>query len=145
MPQWADWSLDGAESYDLADDYTLLVHRWYVDGELVSNGSRLNVSVLDLKPGDHEVVLEVTDSGGASATSSMVLEVYADANTDSNSTPILGWLTIGLVMLALIVFAVKYRHSREKASPSVPRWQDNRQSEVDGDEDSVEAMWNEPA
>ena len=145
MPQWADWSLDGAESYDLVDDYTLLVHRWYVDGELVSNDSRLDVSELNLKPGDHEVILEVIDSGGASATSSMVLEVYADDNIGSNSTPILGWLTIALVMFALILFAVKYVKSREDASPSVPRWQDNRQSEVEDDENSVEAMWNEPA
>ena len=145
MPQWADWSLDGAESYDLADDYTLLVYRWYVDGELVSNDSRLDVSELNLKPGDHEVILEVIDTGGASATSSMVLEVYADDKMDSNSTPILGWLTIALVMFALIIFAVKYVKSREDASPSVPRWQDNRQSEVEGDENSVEAMWNEPA
>jgi hypothetical protein len=145
MPQWADWSLDGTESYDVVDDYTLLVHRWYVDGELVSNDSRLDVSELDLKPGDHEVVLEVIDSGGASGTSSMILEVYADAQIDTNSTPILGWLTLTLVMLVLIVFAVKYAKSREDASLSVPRWQDNRQSEVDSDEDSVEAMWNKPA
>ncbi len=144
MPHWADWALDSADSYDLADDNTLLVHRWYVDGELVSNVSRLDISELNLQPGDHEVILEVIDAGGASGTSSMVLEVYAD-ESDSNSTPVLGWLTIALVMIVLIIFTVKYIQSREEISPSVPRWQDNRQLEVDDDESSVEAMWDEPA
>jgi hypothetical protein len=143
MPQWADWTLDSADSYDPGDN-TSLVHRWYVDGELVSTVSKLNVSELNLQPGEHEVILEVIDAGGASGTSSMVLEVYA-AESELNSTPVLGWLTIALVMIALIVFAVKYAQSREETSTSVPRWQDNRYTEVEGDDSSVEAMWDEPA
>ena len=144
MPHWADWALDGTESSDLADDYTLLVHRWYVDGKLVSNISKLDLSELNLQPGVHEIVLEVIDTGGAIGTSSMVLEVYAD-ESDSNSTPPLGWISIALVMIVLILFAVKYVQSREDALPSVPRWQDNRKSGIEVDESLMDDMWDESA
>lgn len=145
MPQSADWSLDGAESYDAADDYTFLIHRWYVDGQLVSNISKLDLSELELQPGNHEVMLEVIDSNGAIGTSNMILEVYSDNLLKSNISPILGWSTISLLMLALILFAVKFVKSREVSSTSVPRWQDNRQPDPEDDESSFEAMWDETA
>jgi hypothetical protein len=145
MPQSADWSLDGAESYDAADDSTFLIHRWYVDGQLVSNISKLDLSELELQPGNHEVMLEVIDSNGAIGTSNLILEVYSDNLLKSNISPILGWSTISLLMLALILFAVKFVKSREVSSTSVPRWQDNRQPDPEDDESSFEAMWDETA
>ena len=145
MPQGAEWSLDGAESYDVADDYTFLIHRWYVDGQLVSNISKLDLSELELQPGNHQVILEVIDSNGAIGTSSMVLEVYSDNLIESNISQILGWSMIALVISILIVFAVKFIQSREVSSTSVPRWQDNRQPEPEDGESTSEAMWDEPA
>ncbi len=144
MPHWADWSLDAIESHDLVEDDKFLVHRWYVDGELVSNISKLDLAALGLQPGNYEIVLEVIDTGGAIGTSSMVLEVYSDER-DSESNPLLGWLSIGLLVVIVIIFSIGYIVSRDKGSPSVPSWQDNRKSESVTGESSTEAMWDENA
>ena len=142
MPQWADWSLDAAESYDAADDYTMLRYRWYVDDVLVSNISILDISELELKPGNHQIILQVIDTGGAIGNSSMVLEVYADEN-ESVANPVIAWLSISLVIIVLLISIVIFIQYRGGKSLSVPRWKDNRTSDAQEDDGLLQAMWDD--
>ncbi len=142
MPQWADWSLDATESYDAADDYTMLRYRWYVNDVLVSNISILDVSELELKPGEHRVILQVIDTGGAIGNSSMILEVYADEN-ESAANPVMAWLTISLVIIVLLILIVIFIQYRGGKSLSVPRWKDTRKSDSQEDDGLLQAMWDD--
>jgi len=142
MPQWADWSLDAADSYDAADDYTMLSYRWYVNDVLVSNISKLDVSELGLKPGNHQVLLQVIDTGGAIGSSSMILEVYADEN-ESVTNPVMTWIAISLVIIVLLISVVIIIQYRGGKSLSVPRWKDNTKSGVQEDDSLLQAMWDE--
>jgi hypothetical protein len=142
MPQWADWSLDATESYDAADDYTMLRYRWYVNDVLVSNISILDVSELELKPGEHRVILQVIDTGGAIGNSSMILEVYADEN-ESAANPVMAWLAISLVIIVLLILIVIFIQYRGGKSLSVPRWKDTRKSDSQEDDGLLQAMWDD--
>lgn len=71
-------NLDGSGSYALSS-YSIISYSWEINNEVIASGASDQASVM-LDEGDYEIVLVVTEAGGATATDTVFVSIVEDNN-----------------------------------------------------------------
>ena len=113
------WFIDASLSSDTVNDLDGLKFNWIHDGEIIHNGP--NITHLDYDElGSSTLILQVTDSDGATSEYSFQIELTNSENTNSKENIFIGVFTIIIVFL-LSVFLIKRARVNEPRF-NLPKW-----------------------
>ncbi|MEC8353817.1 MAG: hypothetical protein VXZ47_05710 [Candidatus Thermoplasmatota archaeon] len=113
------WFIDASLSSDTVNDLNGLKFNWIHDGEIIHDGP--NITHLDYdKLGSSILILQVSDSDGATSEYSFQIELTNSENTNSKENIFIGVFTI-IIVLLLSVFLLKRSRVNEPRF-NLPKW-----------------------
>lgn len=113
------WFIDASLSSDTVNDLNGLKFNWIHDGEIIHNGP--NITHLDYdKRGSSVLILQVSDSDGATSEYSFQIELTNSENTNSKDNLFIGVFTIIIVLLLSLYLLKRSRVNEPRFN--LPKW-----------------------
>jgi hypothetical protein len=99
----------------IPDSYEKLTYRWYVNKpESISLGKGMNITVLDLEPGEYNITVEVRDNSEASATDFIWITVKeVDQGEDDGFPSIFIWIVLIIIIAIISVILLLYLRKKK--------------------------------